>query len=205
MFNIWGSCWYRLYSNMVQWLWLPSSAVCSRCVFFLGWFHSRPLAFLVEHPTYLASLMVLGFYCTLHFISTFSRIARLRAPCKESTSAPHCLASASFLEVFKNFLRIQIFPQRGIGRPKRLRSKLKTVCLGEQQQSPVVSLPAGRDSDQLNSREEISRLSSCVQVVQRAPGFQLSLVGIPVGLGFSVVPLLLNHFCSHKEPSPIFH
>lgn len=42
------------------------------------------------------------------------------------------------------------------------------ICLGERQQSPVVFLSAGRDSDQLNSREEISKLSNCVQVVQRA-------------------------------------
>lgn len=96
MFNIWGSCWHHLYSNMVKWLWLSSSVAYSICTFFLGWFQSMPLDFLDEHPMYLASLMFLVFYCILGFFFTFSWIARLRTPCKESTSATHCLALASF-------------------------------------------------------------------------------------------------------------
>lgn len=64
--------------------------------------------------------------------------------------------------------------------------------------SKELTLARGTDAGLLSCLEETGKWSSCLQVLQRAPGLQLPRIVTSTGVDFSVTQLLLSYSCSYK-------
>lgn len=116
---------------------------------------------------------------------------------------------SSFRELLENFLRFEIFLQQGLGRPN-LDLRINTRWYVGRTEAILHSSPQHCKKDKQFLWEETVtswapekslRLSSCMEVVLRAPWLQLSWVVIPVGLDFSVMQLLWKHPWCYNQPS----